>query len=51
MQATQFFEIVATLEQNIRTFERNYRMRNAVEKWHNDLKFLSEYMLKAIKDE
>ena len=46
-----FFEIVATLEQNIRTFESNYRMRNAVEKWHNDLKFISDYMMQSIKDE
>lgn len=41
-----FFEIISTIEQNIRTFENNYRMHNAVEKWRNDLVFISEYILK-----
>lgn len=40
-----FFEVVATIEQNIRNFENNYRMQNAVAKWQTDLKFINEYMV------
>lgn len=40
-----FFEVVATIEQNIRIFESNYRMQNAVVKWRTDLKFINEYMM------
>ena len=39
-----FFEIVASIEQNIRIFETNYRMKNAVQKWKEDLLFVNEYM-------
>ena len=39
-----FFEIVATIEQDIRIFQTNYRMKNAVRKWKEDLLFVNEYM-------
>lgn len=45
-----FFEIVATIEQNIRIFETNYRMRNAVKKWKNDLGFINDYMLNKMQN-
>lgn len=40
-----FFQIVATIEQNIRTFKTNYKMHRAVEKWRSDLEFINTYML------
>ena len=44
-KAISYFEIVATIEQNIHTFGTNPRMQNAVEKWRDDLFFLHKYML------
>ena len=40
-----FFEVIATIEQDIRIFENNKRMQNAVEKWRSDLQFINEYMI------
>lgn len=40
-----WFEVIATIEQNIRIFENNPRMQAAVKKWRNDLRFANEYML------
>ena len=40
-----FFEMVATIEQNIRTFENHPKMQKAVSKWQCDLKFINEYAL------
>lgn len=40
-----FFEVVATIEQNIRTFDSNPRMQKAVAKWRNDLHFINAYIL------
>ena len=40
-----FFEIVATIEQNIHMFESNPRMQKAVRKWQCDLSFVNSYML------
>ena len=44
-----YFEVVATIEQNIRIFDGNYRMRAAVEKWRSDLQFINAYMLEKTK--
>lgn len=41
-----FFEIVSIIEHNIRTFEGNPRMRNAVAKWKEDLRFINDYVIK-----
>jgi hypothetical protein len=38
-----FFEIVSTIEQNIRMFQSHYKMQNAVQKWRHDLKFINEF--------
>ena len=46
-----FFEVVATIEQNIRTFESNHRMQNAVRKWREDLRFINEYMVAKCEEE
>lgn len=43
-----FFEIVATIEQSIRIFETNYKMKNAVQKWREDLLFINEYMVQRL---
>lgn len=40
------FEIIATIEQNIRMFANNHRMQNAIIKWRSDLQFLNEYIIK-----
>ena len=40
-----FFEIIATLEQNIHMFESNPRMQKAVTKWRCDLTFMNSYVL------
>lgn len=40
-----FFEIVATIEQDIRNFSNHPKMRNAVEKWRQDLKYLNNYII------
>ena len=40
-----FFEVVATIEQNIIRFENNPRMQKAVTKWRNDLQFINTYAL------
>lgn len=40
-----FFEIVATLEQNIRVFGNHNKMQAAVGKWKSDLMYINEYML------
>ena len=39
------FEVVATIEQNIRIFENNPKMQQAVLKWKSDLEFINGYML------
>jgi hypothetical protein len=39
-----FFEIVATIEQDIRIFETNFKMKSAVRKWKEDLRFINEYV-------
>ena len=41
-----FFEVVATIENNIMRFQKIPRFYSAVQKWKDDLKFLSEYSLK-----
>lgn len=41
-----FYDVVATIEQNIRIFSTNPRMRFAVDKWKSDLEFVNEYMLR-----
>ncbi|MEE1283169.1 MAG: hypothetical protein UHK60_13110 [Acutalibacteraceae bacterium] len=45
-----FFEITATIEQNIRIFEGNYLMFRAVEKWRSDLGFINNYMLDKMQN-
>ena len=40
-----FFEIVSTIEQDIRIFRNNPNMKNAVSKWRDDLQFINEYVL------
>ncbi|MGM9588492.1 MAG: hypothetical protein ACI3VA_13525 [Candidatus Limivicinus sp.] len=40
------FEVIATIEQNIRMFANNHRMQNAIIKWRSDLQFLNEYIIK-----
>ena len=40
-----FFEIVSTIEQNIRIFGNNPNMKYAVSKWREDLQFINEYVL------
>ena len=40
-----FFEIVATIEQNIRMFESNPKMQKAIEKWRCDLEFINHYVI------
>ena len=40
-----YFEVSATIEQNIRLFESQARMEKAVSKWRRDLKFLGEYII------
>jgi len=40
-----YFEVSATIEQNIRLFESQVRMEKAVSKWRRDLKFLGEYII------
>lgn len=42
-----FFEIVSTIELNIRTFSGQYKMQRAVQRWKDDLKFINEYMLNS----
>lgn len=44
-----FFEITATIEQNIRIFEGNYRMFKAIEKWRSDLRFINDYVLDKLQ--
>jgi sulfite reductase beta subunit-like hemoprotein len=39
-----FFEIVNTIEQNIRIFDSHSTKQVAVEKWRTDLKFINEYV-------
>lgn len=39
-----FFEIVNTIEQNIRIFDSHEIKQAAVEKWRDDLKFINEYV-------
>jgi len=41
-----FFEMVSTIEQNIRLFSGQGRFYRAVQKWKDDLKHISEYELK-----
>ena len=41
-----FFEVVATIEQNILRFDSNPRMQKAVTKWRNDLQFINTYALR-----
>lgn len=39
-----FFEMVSSIEQNIRMFRNHYKMQRAVQKWQDDLKFINEHM-------
>ena len=40
-----YFEVVATIEQDIRIFKTHHKMQKAVNKWREDLKFVHEYSL------
>ena len=40
-----FFEMVSSIEQNIRMFRNHYKMQRAVEKWRADLAFINEFMV------